>query len=291
MHLPDASIICDALPHLHDLSPLAQGGQKMVYRGRHDDYGEVVVKLILSATANERTRREIEAVTAWQFPNVPKIYDSGVIKHTGGETTYLIEQYIQGKTLRAVLEQHDRLKTEDALGLLRTLLTTAVELEARQMVHRDIKPENILVDVGGKYWLLDFGIARHLDKTSLTATVARFGPATVGYAAPEQLRNIKKQIDIRADLFSIGVVMYEMLSGTHPFRDGARDQFEILRRTESASVLPLTIPGDTQKQLSGLINALMAHQLSRRPKSAQQAMEWLTALIPTLNIHTSSEEV
>ena len=88
-----------------------------------------------------------------------------------------------------------------------------------------------MVDRNGEYWLLDFGIARHLDKESITASGAMFGPASAGYAPPEQFRNIKTEIDIRTDLFAIGVVAYEALTGSHPFLQGAKDRVDAYRRT------------------------------------------------------------
>ena len=136
---------------------------------------------------------------------------------------------------------------------------------------------------------MDFGIARHLEKPSITATDAHFGPHTPGYAPPEQFRNIKKEVDIRADLFSIGVLVYEAIAGEHPFISGARDYLDILRRTETLAVNFLVIPEDSQKQLGGFINILMSKYPSRRPKTAQIALDWYYALLPTIKIKQKSD--
>jgi len=279
--LPDEATICAAIPGLSSLALIARGGQKVVYRATHEVFGDVVLKLIL-ADNDDRLRREIEAVSENRFSNVPAIYHTGRISQAGQGSVYLIEQYIDGDTLRSMLVGCQGLPLLTALRVLRDLLRTAVELERCRLVHRDIKPENIIIDGAGKVWLLDFGIARHLDKASITATVQAFGPATLGYAAPEQLRNLKRQIDIRADLFSIGVVAYETIAGRHPFIAGARDRFEVIQRTESVEPPRLTIPGDSRGLLACFVHQLMAKQVSRRPATAQQAMEWFAAVLPTV---------
>jgi len=110
---------------------------------------------------------------------------------------------------------------------------------------------------------------------SLTKTDALIGPHTPGYAAPEQFNNLKKDIDSRADLFSIGVVTYECLSGFNPFSEGAISHFDILQRTETVTPLSFQIYGDTQQQFMGLLSSLMGKYPSRRPQNANQALNWL----------------
>ena len=171
-----------------------------------------------------------------------------------------IEQYIPGETLRQRLIREHKLKLPIAMHLLNELLNTAVQLEQHRLVHRDIKPENIIIDHNGACWLLDFGIVRNLSMDSITATDAQFGPNTLGYAAPEQIRNRKKEIDSRADLFSIGVVTYEVLSGEHPFKSRARDALDVLHRTETLNPKLVNVIGDSQKQLSPTRRGNLSHQ-------------------------------
>lgn len=280
MHIPNSDEIITRVPDLSNLIPIARGGQKVVFRGQHNSYGEVVVKIILSA--DERTQREIDIATKCDFPNVPKLYKWGVFQDTPEPVVFLIEQFVSGDTLRSHLRRNRTLNLQDGLRLFQQLLDTAVEVEKQDLVHRDIKPENIIVGDDGTFWLLDFGIARHLSDTSITATNAPFGPATLGYAAPEQLRNMKKHIDIRADLFSIGVVMYEVFTGTQPFLAGARDQLDVLRRTENLTPTVPVIQGDSQRQLSRLILVLMDKFASRRPSTAEMARNWYNDVLKTL---------
>lgn len=291
MKLPNLDNIKEKFPDLKDIEIITQGGQKVVYKGTHKEYGVVALKIILDPSADERTKREIDALTKYNFPNVPKLYEWGPFLWENAQTTYLLEQYISGSTLRSILNEQKKLSLNMCLKLLRSLLETAVELEKQQIVHRDIKPENIIIGNDGSFWLLDFGIARHLSKTSITATNIHFGPHTAGYAAPEQFRNIKKEIDIRTDLFSIGVLIYEALTGQHPFVFGARDHLDILRRTETISPDFLLIPGDSQRLLSGFINILMDKYPSRRPRTAKIALYWYTALLPSIKTKNSQEEI
>ena len=108
------------------------------------------------------------------------------------------------------------------------------------------------------------------------------GPHTPGYAAPEQFNNLKSDIDSRADLFSIGVVTYECLSGKNPFSAGAISHLDILQRTETITPVSFQIIGDTQQQFMGLLSSLMGKYPSRRPKDATQALNWLSAAMSTL---------
>lgn len=280
MHFLTVDELNRIIPGISDITELTEAGQKIVYKAKSQQYGTIVLKII--KTSNERTKREIDIASRGSFPNVPGLYTWGTLQHNNSEITYLVEQFISGQTLRDYLNQYRTLSFSMSLALLKSLLETAVELEKQRLVHRDIKPENIMIDDNGSFWVLDFGIARHLDESSITATNNPFGPATWGYAAPEQIRNMKKQIDIRADLFSIGVLMYEVLSGQHPFLNNARDQFDVLRRTEGFKPKPLTVQGDPSNQLSQLISVLMEKYPSRRPQSAKMALDMYNKIFTTI---------
>jgi serine/threonine-protein kinase len=130
----------------------------------------------------------------------------------------------------------------------------------------------------GNFWLLDFGIARHLDLVSLTAT-AVFGVFTLGYAPPEQYRNKKREIDGRADLFALGVTMVECLTTKNPFRDGARDAPEIIRRIENTPLVIPPIAGDADGKLADYLRAMTQRRLDCRPASAAEALEWLKDVV------------
>ena len=125
---------------------------------------------------------------------------------------------------------------------------------------------NIIRADDGRIFFLDFGIARILGADSLTRTGAMMGPHTPGYAAPEQFNNLKKEIDSRADIFSLGVVTYECITGKNPFREGSINALEVLQKTETIT---------PQSQFMALLGAMMGKYPSRRPRTAKQAIDWL----------------
>lgn len=284
MFLPDASLIEKLIPKLSAVRLIARGGQKLVFQAIHELYGEVVIKFVLDALSDERTQREVEIATKYNISSIPRLYEYNNIEHEGNKAIYLIEEYIDGVTLRDYLKNNVKVPVELALNMLEVLLITACDLEKNQIVHRDIKPENIIIRSDGGICLLDFGIARHLSMPSLTLTKAHFGPCTPGYAAPEQFRNLKKEIDIRADLFSIGVTVYESIVGKHPFITDGSHPLDILKRTETITPFQFVIQGDSQRQLMGFLNILMDKFPSRRPKTAEVALNWFYALLPTVNV-------
>jgi len=270
----NTQLVLSKIAKLHDLTPLGRGGQKIVFSGFHEDHNKVVVKLIISSQPDQRVLREIEVMTECSIPNTAMLYEWGTFDSVSGPVLYIVEELIEGHTLRQEIENESSLPTTAVLQLVATLLETAVFMENEGLVHRDIKPENIMVCDANKFKLLDFGIARHLAKTSITPTDARFGPHTAGYAAPEQFRNLKKQIDIRTDLFAIGVVAYECLSGKHPFVNGARDRLDILRRTEQLTPVDILVDEDRDGLLTSFIAVMMNKYPSRRPPYARAAKGW-----------------
>lgn len=264
-----------------DIAVLARGGQKVVYSAKNLNYGDVVIKLYFTQN-DPRALREIDIVQQLDINCVPKIYETGTLRYEEKETLYTIEQRVMGEVLRKRIEEGVRFSLPDAVNLLEQGLLFINQLESKKIIHRDIKPENIIVSANGTVYFLDFGIARALEMESLTKTEAVLGPHTPGYAAPEQFNNLKNDIDSRADLFSLGVVVYECLTGKNPFREGARSALEILQKTETITPVICTVKGDTQQQFMALLGSLMGKYPSRRPKDAKQALDWLTAAKPTL---------
>jgi serine/threonine protein kinase len=262
-------------PHLSGFALLADGGQKSVFSAKHETDGDVVLKLIKpSSDGVERVQREILAVQRVRSARVPRIMDAGVLTTPVGAFVWLREQRIHGESVRQAL-QKGALPRDDVVRLGLHVLEALSDAQMARIVHRDVKPDNIMRGADGTFWLLDFGIARHLDLASLTATAALGGPGTLGYAPPEQYRNKKRDIDVRADLFALGVTMTECLTGTNPFRVGARDAGEVIRRIEGTPIVVPVISGDTGGKLADLIRAMAQRRLDCRPSSAAEALEWI----------------
>lgn len=253
---------------------MARGGQKIVFDGVHNSYGETVIKLYFQLN-DPRSLREIQIERDLNLSMVPKIYETGTIEYEGTETLYIIEQKVKRTELRKVLESGKRFSLEEAVTFLEQGLEFIACIENKGIVHRDIKPENIIRADDGRIFFLDFGIARILGADSLTRTGAMMGPHTPGYAAPEQFNNLKKEIDSRADIFSLGVVTYECITGKNPFREGSINALEVLQKTETITPVQYSIKGDTQSQFMALLGAMMGKYPSRRPRTAKQAIDWL----------------
>ena len=255
---------------------LKRGGQKVVYDGIHKLYKDSVIKLYFRPN-DPRALREIQIENALDLPMVPHIYETGIAEYEGTETLYIIEEKINGTELRQLINQGLRFSLQDAVCFLDQGLNFIANIEKEKIVHRDIKPENIIRTKEGKIYFLDFGIARIIGADSLTKTEALMGPHTPGYSAPEQFNNLKREIDSRADIFSLGVVTYECITGTNPFREGVSSALEVLQKTETITPVQYAIEGDTQSQFMALLGTMMGKYPSRRPKSAEQALGWLNA--------------
>lgn len=261
-------------PDLTHIQPLQQGGQKQVFSATHIADGAVVLKLMLPNQDFERTTREVIAVAQVQSARVPKILDTGTLQTPIGQCYWFREQFIQGETVRECLTRG----AFDKVSLLKLglhLLETLAAAEKVRIVHRDVKPENIICDSADAFWLIDFGLARHLGLESLTATAHVFGNATWGYAPPEQCRNIKPEIDARADLFALGVTLYECASGVNPFREHASNALEILRRVENLQLPPLSMQFTNANAFSDFVMTLTQKRRDHRPNTAHEALEWM----------------
>ena len=168
--------------------------------------------------------------------------------------------------------------TKFVVRMMMSILRTICEIEAAQIVHRDIKPDNIVVDREGKFWLLDFGIARDVRDVSLTQTDALNGPCTPGYGAPEQVFNYKTQIDSRTDLYSLGVTAYELLTGENPFRRNVDNVFGAMVQSVTLEASTLEIEGDTGGQFAQFIKMMMNKNKTFRPPNAKIALEVLETI-------------
>jgi serine/threonine protein kinase len=275
--MPDfhLSIECvkTAFPRFVSIEELPGGGQKLVYRVTCSDGQTYALKIVKQdhGPQDERTIRELSAAAKLKASCFAKISEAQYCQVNGVKCISILEEYIHGQSLASILE-----KGALSLSFVRNvgfaLLTALVHLEEADLVHRDIKPANIMIDKDGRVVLIDFGIARHLDKRSVTSSYAFFGPMTVGYCAPEQIQNAKRQISIRTDLFAVGIVLYEMATGKNPFCDGSRSTQEVIERCICFHPPRLSILG-YPAGLSDFVETCMAKASHRRPASAHLAIE------------------
>lgn len=278
MSLPDEQWLKNTFRDLRDFKSLGQGGQKIVYFATHKTDGEIVLKIIHPRTDVEMVRREILAVQQVQSPRVPRILEYGQCSSNLGECIWLREQLIVGHTVRQILASGP-LDANSVLRLGLHVLEALDKTEAAKIVHRDVKPENIMRDRAGAFWLLDYGIARHLELSSLTGTGLAFGKMTLGYAPPEQCRNMKSDIDSRADLFALGVTLHECATGKNGFFDPPpRDQLELLRRVERWVLPPVALSIADGASFQDLVSSLTQKSRVHRPRTIKEALVWLQGI-------------
>ncbi|MCO6438131.1 MAG: serine/threonine protein kinase [Phycisphaerae bacterium] len=273
----DTAWLTQQFPDLSNLAPLSDGGQKVVFSATHTADGEVVLKLLRPGNDLETIRRELLAVSQLTSAKVPPILATGIASSQVGDWIWFREKRVHGDTLRARLA-NGALEPKTVLRLGRDILASLLAAEQARIVHRDVKPENIICDTNGGYWLIDFGIARHLSLQSNTATALAWGKFTLGYAPPEQTRNIKAEIDCRCDLFALGVTLYECATGTNPFRHGARTDLEIVTRVETLPLQAVTLPLVDSRGFTDLVVSMTQKRRDHRPQSVREAIDWMNEI-------------
>ncbi|MFU8806365.1 MAG: protein kinase domain-containing protein [Bradymonadaceae bacterium] len=262
---------------------LGTGGMGAVYRATQLSVNrEVAVKVLRPElsdreTSLERFFREAKLVSELTHPNIVRLIDFGQDRKS--DLLYLVMELVRGTDLGGLLRS-GRFRVAMALEIVFQVCGALTEPHARGVIHRDLKPDNLLVvpvsDGTLQVKVLDFGIARVLEKsTQLTATGMICG--TPAYMAPEQAQNHK--LDARTDLYALGIMLYEMLSGTAPF-DGTSSLQIMLKHIQEepkrlGEVLP---PGAIPEDIEELVYTMMAKEADHRPESALAVRESIDAI-------------
>ena len=216
---PEPAELAQQFPQLEILELLGQGGMGAVYKARQKQLDRLIALKILppqvarTEAFAERFTREARSLARLNHPRIVSVYDFG---HTEDGLYYFIMEFIDGTDLRHVI-QAGELSAAESLAIVPQICEALQFAHEEGIVHRDIKPENILLDKKGRVKIADFGLAKLLDHPAslytLTGTGQRMG--TPHYMAPEQIEH-PGQVDHRADIYSLGVVFYEMLTGELP---------------------------------------------------------------------------
>jgi predicted Ser/Thr protein kinase len=215
---PSPQELADLFPQLEIMELLGKGGMGAVYKARQRSLDRVVALKILPTAAGadpafaERFQREARALAQLSHPNIVGVHDFG----QAGHLSYFVMEYVDGVNLRQ-LERAGRLNPREALAIVPQICEALQFAHDRGVVHRDIKPENILVDARGRVKIADFGLAKLMRPKAGEAdlTLTRDAMGTPQYMAPEQIEK-PASVDHRADIYSLGVVFYEMLTGELP---------------------------------------------------------------------------
>jgi eukaryotic-like serine/threonine-protein kinase len=197
-------------------SKLGSGGMSTVYLANDEVLDRpVAIKLLHREISEEedqleRFRREARAAARLSHPNLVGVIDAG----EDDGRPYIVFEYINGRTLKRRIQEEGPLPVDEAVAYAIEIGRGLTAAHARKLVHRDVKPQNVLIDPDGRAKVTDFGIARSLEAKGLTATGRVVG--TTDYVSPEQAMG--EEVDERSDVYSLGVVLYEMLTGDVPFR-------------------------------------------------------------------------
>lgn len=237
-----------------------------------DDVAVKVLKpdLVGDAASRERFKEEIRLARRITHQNVVRTHDFG----EAAGVWYLTMEYVEGMTVRSLLDSRGRLGVAATLAIATQLAQSLDVAHAGGVIHRDIKPENLLLDNGGTLKVMDFGVAR-LTESASAATETRLIAGTPAYMPPEQLTG--DAIDARADLYAAGAVIYECLTGHRPHR--APGMTELFRQVlGDTPVPPATLAPELPRALSDLVMQLLAKRVDDRVASAAVLVERLQAL-------------
>jgi WD40 repeat protein len=254
------------VPGYEILGELGRGGMGVVYKARHLGLNRVVaLKMILAgghAGPDElaRFRGEAEAAARLKHPNVVQVYDVGEV----GGLPYFSLEFVEGSSLDRKLAGTP-LPPQEAAPLVETLAQAMAAAHAAGLVHRDLKPANVLLTADGTPKVTDFGLAKKLDAAGLTATGAVLG--TPSYMAPEQAGGKSKEIGPACDVYALGAILYECLTGRPPFK--ATTQLDtILQVVSDEPVPPAQLQSKTPRDLETICLKCLQKQPNRRYASA-----------------------
>jgi len=251
---------------------IGEGGFSEVFRAHGPD-GEVALKLLGEDVDGETLRRferEVEVLGRIRHPNLIRLLDHGVDPERG---PYLVTPLLAGLTFRDLLPATG-LGPEAALLLIRPVLRALGAMHAAGLIHRDLKPENAMIGTRGDVTLVDLGLARGLEQSRLTRSGAVAG--SVPYMSPEQIEGA--DTDTRSDVWSIGVMLYEMVCGRRPFsRERSGEEVAAIL---SGRFAPLSERDRrTSRELDGLLDACLAADVDARPEDANALLDEVDALI------------
>ncbi len=247
---------------------IGQGGMAEVWLAKDTSLDRDVAVKVMRAhhdddhVGNERFRREAKASAALSSPNIVTVYD--VVEDAGRQA--VVMEYINGQSLRELLDKRHRISPSLTVHIGMAVATALDAAHAKDLVHRDIKPANILITSAGRVLLTDFGIAKTLSGNESDLTNDNIMMGTAKYLSPEQVSG--KKLDGRADLYSLGLVLYECLAGRVPFVGGT-DVETALARVQGDAPDILKIRPTLQPLVANIIHQMLARDPDQRQPSGE----------------------
>ncbi len=249
---------------------LGYGGMAEVYRARDVRLErDVAIKILREDLARDpsfqnRFRREAQAAAALNHPMIVAVYDTGSDDRHSPPLPYIVMEYVEGRTLREVLLHEGRLTQNRAIEIIIDVCAALDNSHRQSIVHRDIKPGNVMISRDGSVKVMDFGIARAVAQSTATVTQTAAVMGTAQYLSPEQARGEK--VDARSDLYSAGVVLYELLTGQPPFQGDS--PLAVAYQHVGEDAVP---PSDIERDLSPEVDAVVMKALAKNPANRYQS--------------------
>jgi eukaryotic-like serine/threonine-protein kinase len=252
---------------------LGRGGMAEVHRGRDLRLGrEVAVKVLRHDLARDpsfqvRFRREAQASASLNHPAIVAVYDTGEDRTATGATPYIVMEYVEGETLRDVLRREGQLTPERAMALSADICGALDFSHRNGIVHRDVKPGNVMITPQGTVKVMDFGIARAVSDSAATMTSTAAVIGTAQYLSPEQARG--EGVDARSDVYSMGCVLFELVTGAPPFT-GDSPVSVAYQHVREDPRLPSSINPNIPPELDAIVLKAMSKNPANRYQSAAE---------------------
>jgi len=265
----------DKYPDYEIISQLRPSAQKASFKVRDKAGNILCLKIISPKYQFDRLQREVLALQNIEHENIAKLIEHVLSTKAGEARHHIIEEFIEGYDLDDYIE-HEKPDFKKILDIFSGITSGMEVIHRNEVVHRDIKPGNIRVDLGGKPVIIDFGLARHLNMPSLTKTEhgARIG--TPKYFSPEQINGTKKDIDYRTDIFCLGIVIYEVIVGEHPFYESEMSVDELYEAILTSNDY---LTNEQFGDLPQLTKILLSKMLKKDKIERFQSMEQVNKLI------------
>ena len=252
------------------LEKIGEGGMAHVYRGWDSLLRRTVAIKVLKDQMTgdsafvQRFRREAQAAAGLSHPNIVNIYDVGEEENTH----FFVMEYLHGKTLKEYIREKGRISADEAVIIASRIVEALAQAHAAGVIHRDIKPQNIIFSHNGQIKVADFGIAIAADGSTLTCSDKIVG--SVHYFSPEQARG--SLAGKHSDLYSLGVILYEMVTGQVPF-NGESPVSVAMKHVQEQAVPPRKLDGDIPEPLERIILKAMEKDPARRYRNAREFLD------------------
>ncbi len=267
------------------LKRLGEGGMGAVYKARDHELDRLVaLKVIRPELAGHpdilrRFKQELILARQVTHKNVVRIFDLG----NADGRKFITMDYIEGRDLKSILVERGKLPPAEVVPIFQQICRGLEAAHVEGVVHRDLKPQNVMVDDAGRVWLMDFGLARSMELSGLTRTGVLMG--TPDYMSPEQAR--AEKVDARSDLFSLGIIVYEMLTGRLPFQADTL-MAKLLQRVQQNATPVTELDPSIPASLGAVVGRCLERDVNKRYQNVREILDDLLGDSKTIGASSSS---